>query len=198
MQPRHLLAPLLLTAALLAPVTATAAEQQFQVDGARSRVEFQVDARLHLVRGTLPVASGELRFDPETGTASGRVIAEAALAATGNGRRDRKMHDDVLLSAAFPTIVFTAEGFEGAAIAEGIVVPRRPLVVMCGATPNPAQSSCPLAPAGGTAGSNSVSNSSAPSSSSYELAPAVAGKGRLESDERATQESVSPVIARWP
>ncbi|MCZ7652183.1 MAG: YceI family protein [Thermoanaerobaculia bacterium] len=119
MQPRHLLAPLLLTAALLPPVAAAAAEQQFRVDAAQSRIAFQVDARLHLVRGTLPVASGELRIDPGTGTASGEVVADARRAATGNGMRDRKMHDDVLLSAAFPAIVFTAEGFEGAAIEEG-------------------------------------------------------------------------------
>lgn len=119
MQLRHLLAPLFLAAALLAPVAAGAAEQQFRIDAARSRVEFQVDARLHLVHGTMPVASGELRIDPASGAASGVVTAESRRAATGNGMRDRKMHDDVLLSAAFPAIVFTAEGFEGAAIAEG-------------------------------------------------------------------------------
>lgn len=119
MNARRLLAPLAIAAALLPPAPAAAANQVFRVNSAQSSIAFEVDARLHLVHGTMPVASGEILVDAASGTASGQVIADSGRAATGNGMRDRKMHDDVLLSARFPTIVFTAEGFEGAAIAEG-------------------------------------------------------------------------------
>lgn len=118
-RPLAFVPPFVLLALFAASAPTSAVEQHFKVEPQKSGVEFTVDARLHLVEGKMPIAGGELHFDPETGQASGQVAADARRADTGSGMRDKTMHGDVLLSATFPTVVFTAEGFEGAAIPEG-------------------------------------------------------------------------------
>lgn len=107
MRPRCAAAALALAlgaTAALAP--AHAEEQRFVVDPERSTIAFTLAATAHTVHGSLPVASGEILLDDASGAASGEVVADATRATTGNERRDRKMHRDVLLSASHPRIVF--------------------------------------------------------------------------------------------
>jgi polyisoprenoid-binding protein YceI len=61
------------------------------------------------VRGRGRLVSGELRFDPAGGPASGAVVVDATSFATGVAARDRNMHEQVLESARFPEIRFQAE-----------------------------------------------------------------------------------------
>ncbi|HKQ96350.1 MAG TPA: YceI family protein, partial [Candidatus Polarisedimenticolia bacterium] len=56
---------------------------------------------------------GTIRFDPATGAASGTITVDAKSAETGNGRRDKTMHGDIIESGKFPTIVFKVEKVEG-------------------------------------------------------------------------------------
>ncbi len=99
--------------ALLAAAPAAAEELRVVLDPAQTRVAFTLDATLHTVRGTARLDRGELRFDPGTGTASGEIVIDARSAQTGNGARDRDMHQKVLDSADFPKIVLAIERVEG-------------------------------------------------------------------------------------
>jgi polyisoprenoid-binding protein YceI len=90
-----------------------------RLDPEASRVRFTLDAFAHTIHGSFAVARGEIRFDPATGAASGEVVLDARSGETGNGSRDQKMHQTVLESARFPTIVFTASRVSGAFARDG-------------------------------------------------------------------------------
>jgi polyisoprenoid-binding protein YceI len=102
-------APALLAAGL---VGARGAAETLVLDPARSRVRFTLGATLHTVHGELQLVSGEIRFDPAGGPASGEVVADARSAKTGIGARDRDMHAKVLESGRFPEIRVVASRLE--------------------------------------------------------------------------------------
>ncbi len=85
---------------------AGAEEHLLTLDPEASKVSFHLGASLHDVEGLLLLESGELRFDLESGIASGEIVIDATRTETGNGKRDRAMHKKVLESEAFPRIVF--------------------------------------------------------------------------------------------
>ena len=93
--------------------SAMAAESRLTLDPAASRITFTLQATLHQVHGSFDLTSGEIRFDPETETASGRVVVDARSADTDNAKRDKKMHETVLRSAEYPLILFEPTSFEG-------------------------------------------------------------------------------------
>ena len=94
--------------------SALAADKIFTVDAGASSLKFLLDTTFHQVHGTMKVTGGTIRFDPSTGSASGTIAVDATSAETGNGRRDKTMHGDILESARFPAIVFKVERVEGA------------------------------------------------------------------------------------
>lgn len=102
---------LILCAAVALP--ALAAERAVILDPAASAVSFSLDTTFHEVQGTMVLTAGTIRFDTETGEASGEITVDATRAATGNEDRDAKMHAEVLETARFPTIVFKARRVEG-------------------------------------------------------------------------------------
>jgi polyisoprenoid-binding protein YceI len=104
---------LLLLACGLAPTTLSGERLSFELDPQQSTVTFTLGAFLHTVRGTLRVKHGTVRFDTETGEATGEVVVDLTSGVTGNSSRDRKMHDEVLESQRYPEAVFTLERFEG-------------------------------------------------------------------------------------
>lgn len=94
---------------------ASAAEESVLVlDPAASKVSFTLEATGHDVEGILAVQSGRIAFDPETGAAAGEITVDLKSARTGNGSRDRTMHEKVLEDAAYPLAVFRAEHLRGA------------------------------------------------------------------------------------
>ena len=103
-----------LLVALLFPLPLAAEMLTFELDPTATRVEIGFGATLHHVDGSLRVKEGQIRFDPETGQASGRIVIDATSATTGVVRRDRKMHEKILESAKYPDIVFTVERMSGA------------------------------------------------------------------------------------
>ena len=84
-----------------------------ELDPAATTVEFTFNATLHTVKGSLHAKQGTVQLDSETGAASGWVVLDATSATTGNGRRDRKMHDKILESQRYPDIVFDLERVSG-------------------------------------------------------------------------------------
>jgi polyisoprenoid-binding protein YceI len=96
----------------LAASTARAAEQRLRLDPGSTTIRFTLGATLHTAEGSVKLERGELRFDPDAGTASGELVMDATSAETGLESRDANMHRDVLESALFPTITFRAEHLE--------------------------------------------------------------------------------------
>jgi polyisoprenoid-binding protein YceI len=95
-----------------------AQEINVELDPAKTSIKFTLGASLHTVHGTMQLRSGTIRFNPNSGSASGMIIADARSGDTGNKSRDRKMHREVLKSEAFPDLTFTPQKISGA-IANG-------------------------------------------------------------------------------
>lgn len=113
-------AALALAAATVAAAgPARAEELALHLDAAASKVAFVLPATGHDVAGAFAVREGDVRFDPETGAASGRIAVDAQVARTGNDSRDKTMHEKVLESARFPLFVFVPSRVEGAVPSEG-------------------------------------------------------------------------------
>jgi polyisoprenoid-binding protein YceI len=106
------IAVLIVAVAALA-VPALASEHVLTLDPATSEVAFDLSATGHDVHGAFTVRSGEIRFDPDTGVASGELIIDAASAGTGNKKRDKTMRKKVLHTLDFPAFVFHPQGIEG-------------------------------------------------------------------------------------
>ncbi|HVT60950.1 MAG TPA: YceI family protein [Thermoanaerobaculia bacterium] len=83
------------------------------IDPLASRIEFGFGATFQSVVGSLQLQGGSIRFDTASGAASGEAAAAAGTARTGVKRRDRKMHEKILESALYPTIVFSVERIDG-------------------------------------------------------------------------------------
>jgi polyisoprenoid-binding protein YceI len=99
--------------------SALAQETVFAFNPAATTVHFTLGATLHTVHGTMQLKRGEIRLNPATGEASGEVVVDATSAQTGNQSRDGKMHREVLQSARYPEIVFTAQHVTGTIEATG-------------------------------------------------------------------------------
>ena len=108
MNPKFLKPVLAILTAVWAVVPlALAQEATLRLDPEKTTVSFTLEATLHTVHGTFRLKSGEIKFNPATGAASGAVVVDAASGQTGNQRRDRNMHRDVLVSERYPEITFT-------------------------------------------------------------------------------------------
>ncbi|MGA3293372.1 MAG: YceI family protein [Candidatus Acidiferrales bacterium] len=90
-----------------------AQEAVVTLDPAATKIDFTLGATLHTVHGTFKLKSGEIRFDPATGKASGAVIVDATSGYTDNSSRDKKMHAEILESAKFPEILFMPNHVSG-------------------------------------------------------------------------------------
>lgn len=88
------------------------------LDPAACRVGFRLGATLHTVEGTFRLIEGQVEIAAD-GTLSGSVVADATSGETGNARRDRKMHREILKSERHPRIVFRPRRLEGPLPAAG-------------------------------------------------------------------------------
>lgn len=98
---------------------ARAQETVVHLDPAQTKVEFSVGSTLHTVHGTFKLKSGEVRFDPANGKASGAIIVDAASGDSANDGRNKKMHETVLESRKFAEIVFTPTQVRGKIATQG-------------------------------------------------------------------------------
>ncbi|MFQ5667707.1 MAG: YceI family protein [Candidatus Binatia bacterium] len=94
-------------AATVVDARADARTMMVEFDPAATQVRFQVDSTLHTVRGTARLSGGHITFDLSGGEVSGRFVVDARSTDTGNGLRDRRMHNEILESERYPNIVFT-------------------------------------------------------------------------------------------
>jgi len=85
----------------------------------KCQIHFTLDSTLHTVHGEMALDEGSITFDPTTGVANGKIVIDATRTVTGNGKRDHKMHAEVLESARFPSIVFSVSAVQGRLEQEG-------------------------------------------------------------------------------
>lgn len=104
---------------LFATTAAIAEEKVVEFDPAKTRVEFTLGDVLHLVHGTFQLKSGEIRFDPATGAASGAILIDATSGDSGSKARDKKMHKDILESGRYPDISFLPKKIIGTVSPQG-------------------------------------------------------------------------------
>ena len=103
----------------LAATSARAQQTTFTLDPQKTTVSFTLDATLHTVHGNFRLKSGAIQFDPASGAASGTIVVDATSGETGNQKRDRNMHRDVLKSASYPEITFTPTRVNGKFLQQG-------------------------------------------------------------------------------
>jgi polyisoprenoid-binding protein YceI len=84
-----------------------------RLDPAATTVNFTLGDVLHTVHGVFKLKTGELSFDPSTGTASGLIIVDALSGESGNGSRDSRMHKNILESSKYGEISFAPDRIEG-------------------------------------------------------------------------------------
>ncbi len=104
------LAVVLISVAAVAPLHA---ERVLTLDPARTKVTFELKATAHTVEGTFALRKAEVRFDPAGGPASGEIELDIKAGQTGNEKRDRKMHSEVLETEKWPVAVFHPRRLEG-------------------------------------------------------------------------------------
>ena len=99
-------------------VLAAAEDRAFQLDPAKSSVEFTLGDVLHTVHGSFKVKHGNLQIEP-TGKMAGEIVVDAASGESGSGMRDRKMNNEVLESGRYPEIAFRPDRIDGKVPSEG-------------------------------------------------------------------------------
>jgi polyisoprenoid-binding protein YceI len=98
---------------------ASAQELVLRCDPAQTTASFTLGDVLHTVHGSFREKSGEIHFDPMSGTAGGEIVFDATSGQTGNATRDWKMHKEVLESARYPEISFRPDHGEGSVSVPG-------------------------------------------------------------------------------
>jgi polyisoprenoid-binding protein YceI len=105
---------------LLLPVLLFAgADTPLDIAPGQTQVTFTLSDVLHTVRGAFALKRGHLRFDPETGKASGEIVIDAASGNSGSAARDKRMHANILESQKYPEIAFRPDRVEGKIAPEG-------------------------------------------------------------------------------
>ena len=105
---------------LLFALSLSAQDTAWQLDPGLTKVEYTLGDLLHTVHGTFAVKSGNLRFDPQNGKASGEMVVDATSGNSGSSSRDRKMNREVLESAQYPAIVFRPDHIAGRLSPQGV------------------------------------------------------------------------------
>jgi polyisoprenoid-binding protein YceI len=106
-------------AALLPAPASRAQDSDLQLEPGQTKIEFSLGSTLHTVHGSFALKSSTIHFDSSSGKISGAVIVAASSGESGNGGRDSRMHREILESAKYPEIVFTAEKLTGTVAATG-------------------------------------------------------------------------------
>lgn len=84
-----------------------------ELDPANTKVEFTLSDVLHTVHGSFALKSGLIHFNPSNGSASGLVVVDVKSGQSGNSKRDRRMHADILQSEQYPDATFTPTKMSG-------------------------------------------------------------------------------------
>jgi polyisoprenoid-binding protein YceI len=89
------------------------ADTVLELDPGKTEIAFTVSDTLHTVRGTFKLKRGSIRFDQETGKASGEIVIDVPSGASGSGMRDKRMQKEILESQKYPEAVFSPDHVDG-------------------------------------------------------------------------------------
>jgi polyisoprenoid-binding protein YceI len=103
---------------LIFGTVASAQSSEFQLDPARTTVQFTLGDVLHTVHGTFKLKHGALHLGP-AGKVSGEIVVDATSGDSGSTIRDRKMHKEILESARYPEIAFRPDRIDGSVAPQG-------------------------------------------------------------------------------
>ncbi len=103
----------------LCAVACLAQQAVFELDPAKTTVQFTLGDVIHTVHGTFKAKSGKVTFDPSSGEASGEFLIDTTTGDTGNRTRDHKMHKEILESEKYPEASFAPTKVIGNVIASG-------------------------------------------------------------------------------
>ncbi len=95
------------------------ADTVLELNPAKTEIAFTVSDTLHTVHGAFKLKRGSIRFDPETGKASGEIVIDVPSGASGSGMRDKRMQMEILESQKYPEAVFTPNHVDGRPAAQG-------------------------------------------------------------------------------
>jgi polyisoprenoid-binding protein YceI len=98
---------------------ACAQESVVNFDPAKTEIDFTLGDVLHTVHGSFKLKTGQIRFDPASGKASGAVVVDATSGDSGNKSRDKKMHSEILESEKFTEIAFIPSHVNGSIAPSG-------------------------------------------------------------------------------
>jgi polyisoprenoid-binding protein YceI len=104
---------------LFSPAAKAAQSVQVVLDTAHTTIDWTLTTTLHNVHGTFKLKSGQIAFDPATGTAGGELVVDAASGESGNHSRDDKMNKDVLETKRYPEITFLPKKVVGRVPTQG-------------------------------------------------------------------------------
>lgn len=113
------LAPLAVICAALAASPTLGQELAWELDPARTTVQFTLHDVLHTVQGNFKLKHGDLRFNPLTGKIGGEIVVDTGSGASGSDGRDRRMHKNILESTRYPEIVFSPDRVDGVIAQDG-------------------------------------------------------------------------------
>jgi len=85
----------------------------FDLDSAKTQIDFTLHDPLHTVHGSFDLKRGSMQLDPETGKVSGEMVIDVTSGISGNGSRDKRMHKEILESQKYPEAVFTPDSMRG-------------------------------------------------------------------------------------
>ena len=85
----------------------------------KTEIQFTLHDVLHTAHGTFQLKRGSIRFDSDSGKASGAIVVDVASGASGNEARDHRMHKAILESQRFPEAIFTPDRVSGKLAPEG-------------------------------------------------------------------------------
>ena len=91
----------------------------FELDPARTQIQFTLPTVIRAVHGTFKLKSGTIRFNPATGKADGSVSVDMTSEESDNGSLDRKIQGEVLDIRKFPEAEFIPAQIDGRLESEG-------------------------------------------------------------------------------
>ncbi len=84
-----------------------------QLDPAHTNIDFTLLGNLHTTNGRFALKSGNIRVDPETGNATGKIEIDAASEDSKEQLRDAIIRNGVLDVARYPEITFIPQKIQG-------------------------------------------------------------------------------------
>ncbi|HEX4620092.1 MAG TPA: YceI family protein, partial [Myxococcaceae bacterium] len=107
------------TLALVATAALAAEPEVYTVDRAQAELRFVLDAPLDSIVGISPALLGSIRYDPQSGSGNGKLIADLSTFRTGISLRDDDLRNEFFQTVKFPSATLNLQRIERKKAAPG-------------------------------------------------------------------------------